>query len=118
MAQNPYQIWNFGPILVENGKNKTDFLKNYDIGGLNPRIAFGMVEPGHYVFVVVEGQNPTGMKLSSLARIMKDLGCVTAYNMDGGASAHGYFNEVLVRNGHPNSTPRKLFDIICIGEGE
>lgn len=116
MAENPYQLWNFGPILVENGVNKTDFLKNYDIGGLNPRIAVGMVEPGHYIFVVVEGQHPTGMKLSSLARIMKNLGCVTAYNMDGGASAHGYFNGTLVRNGHPNSEPRKLFDIICIGE--
>ncbi len=116
LAKNPYQIWNFGPILVENGINKTNFLKNYDIGGLNPRVALGEVEPGHYILVVVDGRNPSGMKLSSLARIMRDLGCVTAYNMDGGASAHGYFNGVVVRNGHGGDDPRKLFDIICIGE--
>lgn len=116
LALDPYQAWNFGPILVENGVNKTNFLKNYDIGGLNPRVAVGEVEPGHYIFVVVDGINPSGMKLSSLAKIMKELGCVTAYNMDGGASAHGYFNNVVVRNGHGGSDPRKLFDIICIGE--
>ncbi|MBQ4323886.1 MAG: phosphodiester glycosidase family protein [Clostridia bacterium] len=116
MAKNPYQIWNFGPILVENGINKTNFLKNYDIGGLNPRVAIGEIEPGHYIFIVVDGKNPTGIKLSALARIMKNLGCVTAYNMDGGASAHGYFNGTMVRNGHGGEDPRKLFDIICIGE--
>ena len=117
MALNPYQIWNFGPILVENGKNKTNFSKNRDIAGLNPRVAIGEIEPGHYIFIVVEGQYPKGIKLSALAKILKNMGCVTAYNLDGGASAHGYFNGTILRNGHPDDdTPRKLYDIVCIGE--
>ena len=65
---------------------------NSDVPSTNPRTAIGMVEPYHYKLVVVDGKRPgvgdsKGMTLAELSQLFYDLGCKTAYNLDGGATS-------------------------------
>lgn len=50
---------------------------------------------GSYVAVAVDGRLPgysEGMTIEELAQYMLNLGCVTAYNLDGGMTSCMYFN--------------------------
>ena len=89
---DPWQVWTFGPGLLDGeGHAKTSF--NTDVYPANPRSAIGYVEPGHYFLVEVEGARATartgsrGMDMRQLAELFESLGCVSAYNLDGGHSA-------------------------------
>ncbi len=123
-SKNPYQIWNFGPSLLdENGKAITKYdSSSYDdhvIGKRNPRAAIGYYEPGHYSFIVVDGrsEDSQGVRMVQLAELFEELGCVTAYNMDGGDSAQAYFGQTMIRGDEERGDDqRNLYDIICIGE--
>ena len=128
-AKGPYQIWHFGPGLLDgNGNTKGDKSDDYKtdgatsngiVGGGNPRAAIGYYEPGHYCFVVVDGRSSEmqNVTIPYLAKIMSGLGCKQAYNLDGGASAQVKFNGVYQRKCDPKKDDqRKLDDIICIGE--
>ena len=84
----PWQVWSFGPMLLENGKAMTSFTS--DVVRKNPRSAIGYVEPGHYYFVQVDGRGgygSSGMTMTELAKLFEELGCETAYNLDGGQTA-------------------------------
>ena len=108
-----YQAWNFGPrLLDENGKAKTKF--NSDVGPTNPRTALGYFEPGHYCFVVVDGRSQvsSGLTLKNLAKLMEDLGCVRAYNLDGGNTSVMVVGNQTVNN--PSNGGRPTSDIIAI----
>lgn len=127
-----YQIWNFGPSLLdENGGAKTDFGSKNDIKNRNPRSSIGYYEPGHYCFIVAEGRRTikykgestylAGIRFVDLSAIYASLGCAAAYNFDGGDSAYGYYNGEIIRQDwsrahEPGETPRKIYDIICVGE--
>lgn len=120
--RQPYQIWNFGPSLLdEEGNPRTTFDNNaYDsnvLGAKHPRTAIGYHEPGHYALVVADGRKDgiSGMYIDVLAGLMHDLGCVVAYNMDGGDSSQAYLNGELIRTAERDEQ-RKLSDIICVGE--
>ncbi len=123
-AKNPYQIWEFGPALLdENGKALSKFSsESYDnniIDSRHPRCAIGYYEPGHYCLVVVDGRSDDsdGVRMFQLANIFEELGCKAAYNFDGGDSCQAYFNGEMVREAEDRgSSQRKLFDIVCIGE--
>lgn len=108
-----YQAWNFGPrLLNENGKAKTSF--HSEVGPANPRTAIGYFEPGHYCFVVVEGRskNSSGMTLTELAALMEELGCVRAYNLDGGNTSTMVVGDKSVNT--PSGGGRPTSDIIAI----
>lgn len=123
-AKGPYQIWSFGPELMDDdGNAKTNI--NSSIWKWNPRAAIGYVEPGHYVFCAVSGyrdkaqkeENGVGINLDVLAKIMEDAGCKVAYNLDGGASTYGWYRgNRLVQVSNANGSIRNISDIICIGE--
>ncbi|NKX51391.1 phosphodiester glycosidase family protein, partial [Arthrobacter deserti] len=53
--------------------------------------------------------------MTGLARIMQDLGAVTAYNIDGGGSSTMYFNGALVNNPLGKNKERGTSDILYIG---
>ena len=86
-----WQVYSFGPGLVENGT--TTVLPGEEVGrakASNPRTAIGKVADGHYVFVVSDGRTDEseGLSLSDLATFMSDeLGVECAYNLDGGGSS-------------------------------
>ena len=122
--KKPYQIWNFGPSLLdENGRAITKYdSSSYDghvIDKRNPRSAIGYYEPGHYSFIVVDGRSTDsqGVRMIQLARLFEELGCKAAYNMDGGDSAQAYFGYEMIRGDQERGDDqRNLYDIICIGE--
>ena len=90
-AKRPWQIWYFGPELLENGNPKTKF--NSTLGKQNPRTVIGYYEPGHYCFIVVDGRNgERGLTFEELSLLCADMGLTAAYNLDGGASSGMYFN--------------------------
>jgi len=108
---SPWQVWSFGPRLLENGKALTKF--NSTVERNNPRSAIGYVEPGHYYFVQVDGRGANGsrgMTLEQLAQLFESLGCETAYNLDGGQTAG------IVWDGELVSFPygRMISDIIYV----
>lgn len=93
----PWQVWSFGPRLLENGRALEEF--NSTVTRKNPRSAIGCVEPGHYFLVQVDGRGAygsKGMTMWELAALFESLGCESAYNLDGGASAGMAWNGELV----------------------
>jgi len=116
MAAGAYQAWSFGPALLsEDGQALSGFRGG--ISGLNPRTAIGYYEPGHYVFVVVDGRQAgysNGVSLDQLAALMEDLGVRVAYNLDGGKTSQMTFGDALVNQ--PTQGGRTTSDIIYIGE--
>ena len=75
-------------ILLENGVVKSDL--NKVSASRNPRTAIGTKANGEIVFIVVDGRNSgisEGLTLNELALLMKDMGCVSALNLDGGGSS-------------------------------
>lgn len=107
----PWQVWSFGPALLLDGEALTEI--HSTVARNNPRSAIGYAEPGHYFFVQVDGRGAygsRGMTLQELARLFEELGCQTAYNLDGGQTAG------FVWNGELQSYPygRSVSDIIYI----
>mgnify|MGYP002292161028 FL=1 len=92
------------------------------INSRNPRSVLGYYEPGHYCFVAVSGRRGDppvgegrGMTTAELSKLMYDLGCKEAYNMDGGATSMLFFDGKLV-NVPAGGEGRKCSDMIYIGE--
>ncbi len=118
LAQGLTDTWSFGPILVRDGAMPETFAT--DVKGKNPRTALGQRPDGSIVAVVVDGRlsgYSEGMTIAELAQYMLDLGCESAYNLDGGMTSCMYFN------GNVISTPcgtankeRSLSDIIYVGK--
>lgn len=116
--------FSFGPALVEEGEIRDDFQSvmidtnfgNRSIQEANPRTGIGMIEPNHFIFVVVDGRSKesNGMTLTEFAELFKELGCTEAYNLDGGGSSTMYFMGRVVNNPSGKNKERKISDILYI----
>ena len=120
--KNPRNVWSFGPGLIKKGKIAVTV--NQEITGAhrinNPRTAIGIIDKNHYVFVVSDGRTSEsqGLSLYELAEHMKELGCTTAYNLDGGGSSTMVYNgRIINKPTHTGGkiTERKVSDIVYIG---
>jgi len=83
-------VFSFGPVLVSDGQINEEAAQHRLSRRNNPRTGLGMVEPGHFVAIVVDGRQPdssVGMLLDEFAQLFVDEGCEVAYNLDGGVSA-------------------------------
>lgn len=81
------EVLSFGPYLIRDGVlNEEGFQL---AKGNAPRTAIGMVEPGHYWAMMLEGRSKAskGAPISFLAYRLQEKGCVTAFNLDGGETA-------------------------------
>ena len=115
IAKSAYQGWSFGPMLLKDGMPMTEFESN--VKAENPRSAVGYYEPGHYVFVTVDGRGQSGspgMTMQELSQLFYNLGCKVAYNLDGGGSAKMMYMDGMVN--HPSSRSREISDILMIVE--
>ncbi len=116
LEKDPWQAWQFGPALIKsNGAARTAF-PDSTILTRNPRSCIGYVDPGHYLFVVVDGRqkHSKGLTLKELAVLMTSLGCKQAFNLDGGASAHFYWKDTVFNS--PSKGGRPMSDIIYIAK--
>lgn len=116
-----WQVFSFGPGLVEDGEIIVTSASEVDQAmASNPRTAIGIIDPLHYVMVVSDGRTSesAGLTLYELATFMRDLGVTTAYNLDGGGSSTMYFNGEVVNNPTTNGKSiqeRSVSDIVYIG---
>ncbi len=103
----------FGPALVKDGELlEMDTGYGYNPNGHEPRAAIGQTGRLSYVLVIAEGRGESsGVNHQELARKMFDLGCVQAFNLDGGNSAEMVFRDRIYK-GMPGGDERALSDFI------
>lgn len=89
-----------GPYLVKDGEVFVDMTeeKLSSVGGRNPRTAIGYTKDNNLILLTADGREGAsiGLTLNELARLMKQLGCVNAMNLDGGGSTVMYVNGQVV----------------------
>lgn len=96
-----------GPVLVQNGEIKITNNEELKFGGKqiddkHPRTAMGYTNDGKLIMLVIEGRFPNkaeGATLTQEARMLKEIGCVEALNLDGGGSS------CMLVNGKQTITP-------------
>jgi hypothetical protein len=96
-----------GPVLIQNGKisitnNEEMMFSGKAVDDKHPRSAMGYTADNKLIFLVVQGRFPgvaEGVSLNQLAKILLDLGCLEALNLDGGGSS------CLLINGKETITP-------------
>ena len=117
LKKGAVHVFNFGPLLLYDGKSK-EFPYSH-IRSANPRTAIGMIEPYHYYFVVVDGrcEYSKGMTMEELSLFMEELGCVDAYNLDGGGSSTMVFMGELINKPEGGSSEREIDGAICLWKG-
>jgi exopolysaccharide biosynthesis protein len=115
------QIFSFGPALVIDGELGVIEGEEVERAQItNPRTAIGIIEPLHYLMIVSDGRTTEsrGLSLFKLAELMRDEGCETAYNLDGGGSSTIWFNGKVLNK--PTTygdviAERTMSDIVYIG---
>ena len=82
-----YDVLAFGAWLIRDGQLNEKVMKY--TSSKAQRTAVGMIEPNHYLFIMIEGRHngSTGASIQFVAQLMADRGCVTAMNLDGGQSS-------------------------------
>lgn len=98
-----------GPVLVQNGEvsisnNEEMMFAGKALYDKHPRTAIGYTQSGKLILLVIEGRNPnaTGANLEEEAKILKDIGCWQALNLDGGGSSY------MLVNGKPTIKPSDI----------
>lgn len=123
-AYSPWQVWSFGPTLLENGfyQVNTQSEVPYELDS-NPRSSIGQVDEDTYLFIVSDGRTSesAGLSLYELATVYEEYGAQFAYNLDGGGSATMWFNGRLINkpvNSGSTISERSVSDCIYVGYDE
>lgn len=124
LADGVWNTYSFGPGLLVNGEvgsgldtYEADADARHPIQGTNPRTGIGIIEANHFVFVVVDGRSPgysRGVTLTEFAQIFQELGCSTAYNLDGGGSSTLYFMGEVLNDPSQRNGERAVSDILFV----
>ncbi|MBI2273400.1 MAG: phosphodiester glycosidase family protein [Bacteroidetes bacterium] len=96
-----------GPVLVQNGainitNNEELKFAGKAINDKHPRSAMGYTADGLLIFLAIEGRFPgkaEGATLTQTAKMLQQIGCIEALNLDGGGSS------CLLVNGKQTITP-------------
>ena len=116
MNSGCYQCWCFGPTLLDNSTVQVTSSEDvYQCKGANQRTAIGYISAFHFVFFVSEGRinnsSTDGFSLYEMAGLLKDYGCVSAYNLDGGGASYMWYGGNRVNSSSDN---RSVGDIIYV----
>ncbi len=109
----PFKEWKMktavggGPTLVQNGliaisNNEELKFAGKAIDDKHPRTCMGYTKDGRLIVMVIEGRHPgiaEGVNLTQEAKLLVDIGCVEALNLDGGGSS------CMLINGKETITP-------------
>ena len=121
IAQGAVQVFAFGPWLLRDGEPNPkamspDYEHNHMQSDVNPRAVIGMIEPYHYILMVVGLPKDNGKYLGAtgdwLIAKLQELGCTEALNLDGGATACMVFNGKEIIQGRPGK--RRLSSMIAL----
>ena len=112
----------FGPVLIRDGELNETGLKQYGTSHAQ-RTAVGMVEKGHYYFMMLEGRikRSKGDGIRFLAEKLLEKGCTVGFNLDGGdTSCIVFMGHQLckMKDGKRNVASRRTSDILGIGTSE
>ena len=96
-----------GPVLVQAGKIKITNEEELKFTGKaindkHPRTCMGYTGDGYLIIMAIQGRLPgiaEGATLEQEAKLLKDLGCIEALNLDGGGSS------CMLVNGKETITP-------------
>ena len=119
LAEGVTDVLAFGPWLIRDGELNTQALAKYGKSKAQ-RVAVGMVDKGHYWFMMLEGRitRSKGDGISFLAEKLMDRGCTQAMNLDGGQTACIVFmghQLCKVDNSGRNKGARVTADILGVG---
>ena len=122
LAAGARDVLAFGPWLIRDGELNEAGLAKYGKSKAE-RVAVGMVEKGHYWFMMLEGRitRSKGDGISFLAQKLLDKGCVQAFNLDGGQTACIVFmghQLCKMDNKKHNKASRSTADILGVGASE
>ncbi len=108
-----------GPYLVKNGQMYVDIKEQKfgAINGKNPRTAIGYTKNNEIIIITIDGREETsvGMTLWETSKLMKDLGCEFAMNLDGGGSSVMYVNG-KIENSPPYKEGIAISNAIVVNE--
>lgn len=84
-----------GPVIVQNGQVKITNNEELKFAGnaindKHPRTCMGYTDDGYLIIMVVQGRFPgiaEGATLDQEAKLLIELGCIEALNLDGGGSS-------------------------------
>lgn len=116
----------FGPWLIRDGVLNEDGLNKYG-KSKEPRTAIGMIEPNHYMLMMLEGRHKgsNGGSVRDLAEKLYEKGCTEALNLDGGQTSCIVFMGKQICTVGKNSgsasgklSARKTSDVVAIGTSE
>ena len=118
LEKGAIQVFAFGPWLISEGKiNEKEAVEGcgyYE--QMEPLTGLGMIEPYHYIAIVLKGRPKNkyaGAHLSWLADKLLEYGCTEALNLDGGVTACMFFNGKPVITGQENL--RSMGGMIAFG---
>ena len=122
LAMGAYDVLAFGPYLIRDGELNEFGLETYGLSHAQ-RTAIGMVEPGHYFAMMLEGRHSksSGDGISFLAEKLYERGCTQAFNLDGGATSCIVFmgKQLNISNAeYPRASARGTAEILGIGTSE
>lgn len=111
-----YHCFCFGPTLYENSTIQVSTSQDVaQCKGANQRTAIGFIDNYHFVFFVSEGRingsSVDGFSLYEMAGLLKDYGCVRAYNLDGGGASYMWYDGSRVNSSSEN---RAVGDILYV----
>lgn len=109
-----------GPQLIRD--NKIDISINEEvffgtsIPMVHPRTAAGITLDGDLILLLIDGRQliSRGVDLSELARILYDLGCRDALNLDGGGSSSLVVNGILLNRPAGTTTEREVMSALAV----
>lgn len=111
------QAFCFGPGLVVDGEaltDLTDLTINNGKSRKTQRMALGQTGPLSYLILTCEGpenKGSLGFDLLQMAQLCKDMGCINAYNMDGGSSCTVVLNNKKI-NALSSGKVRSISDAV------
>lgn len=121
LSRGVSDVFAFGPILFQDRVKDERLDKSFT--HKEPRSALGVVAPGHFVGILVEGRNKrsVGANLQFVADRLLEEGCYEAFTLDGGQTAAMMFmgEQVMapgIYSGYQQA--RKQQDIIGIGQSD
>jgi len=115
-----------GPILIKNGKVENTWQQEIwdNIGGImpesaQPRTAVGITQSAKLIYFVCEGRQSTpgvaGLSTGDVAKILQELGCIDAINLDGGGSTCMLVNgQQTINTCNENGIQRAVATVLAI----